>query len=172
MSWHLVVARYNESVAWTAQHRGTWNVHIVQKDRDVPNIGREGSSYLWWIIQNYDSLKDGDRVAFAQGHPYDHCPRFDDFLRSAIMLGAVLYCDQDGWPNHPGLRSSLNRGQEIFKIPHRYEIQFVAGAQFSVTAGAIKDRPISQYEEAYQWCLEDPVAGWAIERLWMQIFKL
>jgi hypothetical protein len=167
---YLVVARFNEPIAWVAQHRGIWNVQVVEKGVDLPNVGREASSYLWWILQNYERLKQGDRIAFVQGNPYDHCPQFDTYLRSAVMLGPMLTCDAQGWPNHGGLAKSLARGCEILGRQVPEEITFVAGAQFVVTASQIHDRTLQQYQALYDWTMEDADAPWSCERLWSEIF--
>jgi hypothetical protein len=186
MSWSLIVARYQEPIAWTASHRGIWNVHIVQKQLpescgtpsvieamgDVPNEGREASSYLWWIVEHYDKIQPGDRIVFVQGNPYDHCPQFDGFLRSGVIFGPVLECDPNGWPIHSGLRASIATGRRLFGLSESYLIHFGAGAQFSVSGKAILAHSRETYGQAYEWCLEDPNAAHAMERLWMSVFDL
>lgn len=184
---HLVVARHKENVAWAAQHRGVWELSVVQKDLNLmggvnetaahhasgpPNAGREASSYLWWIVQHYDELADGDRIVFCQGHPYDHCPQFDSWLRSGIAFGPILYCDGDGFPDHPGLSASIKRGRAVFGLPNEWEIRFVAGAQFSVSGRRIKHRTKETWQAAYEWALEDPDAAWTFERLTCEVFAL
>ena len=169
---YLVVATYNENVAWAAMHRGWWNLQIVRKDVDVANKGREASSYLWWIVQNYDKLRDGDHVAFVQGNPYDHCPQFDEYLRGGVLFGPTLACDRDGFPHHGGLRASIDKGREIFSIHSTWELRFVAGAQFMVNGRTILSHDKSKYERALEWSMEDKDAPWAMERLWCAIFKL
>jgi hypothetical protein len=79
--YDIVVARYNESINWvdwlTPEQRTRVKVYNKGPDdlsypvtEKLPNIGREGHTYLWYIIQNYDRLPD--YVIFIQADPFDH----------------------------------------------------------------------------------------------------
>ena len=64
----MVVAKYKEDVSWARQ--GAIPYVIYDKNKDVPNMGRESETYLRHIIQNYDNLPD--YTLFLQWKPFDH----------------------------------------------------------------------------------------------------
>jgi hypothetical protein len=81
MNTTLVCARYNEDLNWLLPlktesiiiyNKGEDNLHMFPKQKVVklPNLGREGGTYLHHIIQNYDNLSD--YTIFTQANPVDH----------------------------------------------------------------------------------------------------
>lgn len=76
MKVQVVVARYNESVDWLQPIQDKCLFINKGEPLNLPNevrlenLGRESDSYLWYIIENYDSLPDV--VAFTQGDISDH----------------------------------------------------------------------------------------------------
>ncbi len=80
--YEIVVARYNEDISWVEKNFLDAKVTIYNKGKDdikvpanfkvvkLPNLGREGNTYLYHIIHNYDNLSEV--VAFFQGNPFDH----------------------------------------------------------------------------------------------------
>jgi hypothetical protein len=77
---HLVVARHEEDTSWYSRIPSGWKLLEVQKGRELPNTGREASSFLWAILHLYPTLQDDDVVAFVQADPFDHTPDIDLFL--------------------------------------------------------------------------------------------
>uniref|UniRef100_A0A6C0EFJ1 Uncharacterized protein n=1 Tax=viral metagenome TaxID=1070528 RepID=A0A6C0EFJ1_9ZZZZ len=74
----LVVSRYNENIEWVLPYNDIsiiynkgheLNIHF-NNIINLSNIGREGHTYLYHIIQNYNSLPN--RVIFTQGSPFEH----------------------------------------------------------------------------------------------------
>jgi len=70
-SCEIILARYNEDVNWLNKkpytdykvicyNKGDNNIKInnLKNTIQLPNVGREAHSYLYHIINNYDSLKD------------------------------------------------------------------------------------------------------------------
>jgi len=86
----IVIARYNENVDWLnrliEQHNWINKIVIFNKGEDdinnkqphiisivnLSNKGREGETYLNYIIDNYDTLPE--HVWFIQANPFDHSP--------------------------------------------------------------------------------------------------
>jgi hypothetical protein len=76
----LVVARYNESVDWVMAYndiaivynKGRSPLLGFNRTVNVENIGREGHTYLYHILQNYDTL--AERTIFLQADPFLHNP--------------------------------------------------------------------------------------------------
>ena len=75
-SYSIVVARYNEDIAWLKplmDHCVIYNKGPalgLKNEISLPNVGRESHTYLYHIIQNYDSLTD--IVVFTQARISDH----------------------------------------------------------------------------------------------------
>lgn len=81
----FVIARYNEDINWTRYLQGKVIIYNKGKDdldlknfrdnvelKKLDNVGREGHTYLYHIIENYDTIND--RVTFLQGDPFVHSP--------------------------------------------------------------------------------------------------
>ena len=76
----LVVAKCNESVDWAMAYndiaviynKGRTPVVGFQRSVNVENIGREGHTYLYHIVQNYCNLPE--KSIFMQADPFPHNP--------------------------------------------------------------------------------------------------
>ena len=102
----IVIARYMESLRWlpdlAKELRGNvvytvYNKGCMLDDRYVgtvpnvsvvhlPNVGKEGHTWLWHIVNHYDSL--AERTTFFQGSPYAHLPAgmsLHDYVRAPEM---------------------------------------------------------------------------------------
>lgn len=158
----FVLARWNEDVSWAAQYRH----FIVQKDEHVPNLGREASSYLWYIVEHYDRL-EGVYV-FTQARP-DHL----DFalLRESVdrflWLGDPRYrFNSDGMPwGLPVAQLATDLGLLV-----DWPARCAQGGTFAVTAKQIKTRPKSFYEKALKIALDMSCSPWLYETMWEQVF--
>lgn len=139
-----IIAKYKEDTAWADD----LNKVIITKDVELPNEGREVSSYLYFIINNYDSLK-GNYV-FCQGNPYDHDPDFPE-LRENIYTS-----DLNGSPDHPGLE--IEKLAKMLELDIPDKLQFKPGAQFEVSAEQIKKRPLNWYKKAYEISMKEKQA--------------
>lgn len=79
---NYIIARYNEDISWTRYLQGSITIYnkglpniisphaIVQ----LPNIGREGHTYLHHITESYNTLQEGTSYIFLQGDPFPHSP--------------------------------------------------------------------------------------------------
>ena len=76
----VVVARYEEDVQWTEAYsdictlynKGASKVEGLPFVIRLPNMGREGHTYLYHILSNYNSLSQN--VVFTQADPFPHNP--------------------------------------------------------------------------------------------------
>ena len=73
----IVVSRYNENLDWLLPYNDCVTVYNKGKDavnlktvHTLKNIGREGHTYLYHIIENYNALSD--RITFIQGDSLPH----------------------------------------------------------------------------------------------------
>lgn len=164
---HLIVARYQEDVAWCDTIEG-WTPRVVTKDVDLPNEGRECSSFMFGIASVYPTLRPGDRVACVQGDPYAHCPDLAVGLQqdgAYVPLGNWhTTCSLDGAPHHPGLPLAEYWRDWIGTEPPS-DLSFTAGGQFLVDADVLLARPVSDYERMVGE-MSRPDAPWVMERLW------
>ena len=187
-----VVARYQEGLEWIG---GIQNALVYNKGGDnipntshpiiqLPNVGREGHTFLHHIIANYDQLDP--YTVFLQGYPFDHCPYLEDVLKelkrdcidspnptlgvrflSRELRYANLMHDDTG-PHIP----LIDCYQKIFnqeKIDHHFF--FAPGAQFVASRSAIRSRSKQFYQTIYDMLNKEvnPIEGYALERFWPMI---
>ena len=182
----VIVSRYQENIDWTLgiehcviYNKGPTSPTTHHQVITLPNVGREGHTYLYHIIQNYDQLDD--HTCFLQGHPFDHSPdlehRLQTFDRSLSFYSisnhvhAINLCyDPTDFSLHELLITTYQRVFGQAKSNH--EFTFGAGAQFIVSRDAIRSRPKSFYENLLR-IMEysvHPPEGFALERFWTMIF--
>jgi hypothetical protein len=78
----IVIARFNECLNWLLPYddctivynKGEDNIPPFRNIVKLDNIGREGHTYLYHIIENYDKLSN--RITFSQGDPLTHNSTF------------------------------------------------------------------------------------------------
>lgn len=158
----LVIARYKEDISWSDGHPRV----VIQKGEDLPNKGREPSSYLHFIISRYSTLEG--TFLFTQGTPFDHCKNvltelytpFSDFL----WLGDKTYTENlYGRPNDTCNTDWFIKVANL--VYDKDEIRFKAGCIFKVTAERIKQRPLEFYKNMYDVLMsEKHRSPWSFER--------
>ena len=186
-----VVARYQENVDWTnglpdaiIYNKGSTPPNSKHPVCTLPNVGREGHTYLYHIIQNYDTLDD--YTCFLQGNPFDHTPQLESQLRafskkietvpqSYYVLSKNVYhinlCyDPTDFSLHGLLIDSYRNIFGQSKTDHTF--RFGAGAQFIVSKETIRSRPKYFYENIVPLLdyAVHPAEGFALERFWGMIF--
>jgi len=184
----LVVSRFNEDISWVKQFNkcilyNKGEVLHESNEIQLPNVGREGHTYLHHIIQRYDSLSD--YTCFLQGNPFDHTPTLIELLDNVeknIILGeqpSFMYlckvihpCNLYGCRFHPGLPITSLYKYIFNKEPFTEDFVFGSGAQFIVSKERILSRPKSFYENILHLMDKEvcPQAGYVLERFWKLIF--
>lgn len=149
-----VIARYQEDISWADNIDLKF---VVQKDLHLPNLGRETSSYLWYIKNYYKDLNG--IYQFCQGRPNDHQISVFDH-----------WSDLNGLPHHRGLNIQDFANKINLKIPNT--LNFTAGAQFKVSSLKIQLRDLEWYENAYVLSLDYPLSAYIFERIWKYVFFL
>lgn len=154
---------------------------------ELPNVGREAHSYLHHIISNYEALSP--ITVFCQGHPFDHASDFHKTLRELASsqtkvrdfrwLGFIIDTDDCrgkrlfvGWSKNPN-RKELPVDEfyrSLFEEENPETFRFYVGAQFVVTAEAIRRRSKAFYQRALQLVEEMELAPHCLERMWDRIF--
>lgn len=193
----LVVAQWREDTSWTDDVDKKWDVTIVTKDQQLPNRGREATSYLWQIIVDYDDIENDDVYAFLQGDPFPHSHNLFDTLAltdkidgftpfgggspvvvtypatgERVIFKEPFISDGSGRPHHDGL-----------PISYWYEkwtgidfpdagVPFYPGAQFMVNGATILQKPLEFYKQIYEDTMEENDAlPYVLERLWPSLFS-
>ena len=95
-----IIARYNEDISW-AEKLDT-DVIIYNKGEDfefeyphidIPNIGREGETFIRAIVENYEILDKYEYIALLQGHPFQHCPKAIEIINTYNPDEYILLCE-------------------------------------------------------------------------------
>ena len=212
----IVVSRYSEKLDWILNIDSSVSVVVYNKGEDnlspevvsrtnkiksLPNVGREGHTYLTHIIDNYDKL--ADITFFTQGHPHLLGRSIKSFLdiknshekRSVMKLqtnkksvGHIFYHDNAKPPEHCKLAFTRRWKQTQkskhtlhdywnthvnYTFPLKEQCKFSYNATFSVTKSYIQNYKIPYYEKL-KTSLEYHVApeeGHFLERAWGTIFN-
>lgn len=196
----VVVARYREAVNWTRKLPGGTRVTIYDKGGDLSaarfpwarvraleNVGREAHSYIHHILTRWDEL--AELTLFSQGHPFDHAWDLHRVARAVVAgretvsgfrwLGHILDTD-DARGRRLFTRWSKNEDRRELRVDLFHEalfgapapdlVHFCIGAQFIVSAGAVRGRPRAFWQRALELAVSFPDAGHCFERLWDRIF--
>jgi len=192
----IVSSHYNEDLSWMVnQTEYDYKIYtknhnppsFISKDRVVyiPNKGAEASSYLWYIINNYDCLPDS--VAFIHGH-YTAWHQDTDILTAIKKYDGSDYmtlndrsrrnafhdnCGTEG--NAIGNWNWARQGMiEIgMEVPIPTRLEFTQCAQFVVTSGRIRSNSLNFYKRCMDWLMRTPfpdaISGRVFEHSWHYI---
>ena len=189
----LVVARYSEDLAWLRRVPRGFRITVYDKGDGtsggvlLPNCGREAHTYLHHLCERYDTL--ADLTVFAQGRPFDHAPdlharlralaRGEESVEDFLWFGFVADTDDSRgrrlfvpWSKNPQ-RCELPMDpfhEAIFGVPGPETYRFFVGAQFAVTAAAVRRRNRDFYVAARKLASDLPLAAHCFERCWDRIF--
>lgn len=174
----VIVAKYQEDVEWT-KNIPLADVIVINKDPavktdyDLPNdAGRECSSYLDYIVKNYDSL-EGEYL-FTQGRYTDQAPELLAELFNRRYFGHQYECRHDGAPHWitPYAPAPLHTYSHFLGIPLQSHYRFKCGCFMRLNAQHIRAHPRSFYELMLRVAQNDPESSHCIERLWAVIFPV
>ena len=194
LSIALVVARYQEDLAWLKRVPRAVRVHVYDKGGGVasavplPNVGREAHTYLHHLVEHYHEL--ADLTVFVQGKPFDHVPDLHRRLRAWAdgserveefrWLGFLAEEDDatgsrlfQAWSKNPDRHALDMRGfwSAVFApAPAPETFVFFGGAHFAVTRAIVQRRPRAFYAQARAVAAEFPEAAHCFERTWNHVF--
>lgn len=176
-----VIAKFKEDISWVKELSCAYNIY--DKDKDIPNVGREAETYLRYIIENYDNLPD--HVVFLQGHPFDHLKEHNiNFLNDCIqsinnsdVTIPLNYIVQEPQNKYTRTCESF---KALFDSPLPDKVNVCWGAQYIVPKSCILNRPKEFYEvirkvmvdvNNTQYIMTNClVCPWTLERMWLYIF--
>ena len=177
----LIISRYKEDLGWEENYTSIiYNKGgPIPSTISLPNVGREGHTYIYHILSNYENLDD--YTVFLQGNPFDHTRDLFKILKEFEELQSkpdffqlcheMLTDDDKGKPHHWVDIPVGYYYNDLFKQT-RTEFIYGAGAQFIVSKERILSRPKSFYCNIMKH-LEtsiDPPSVYCYERMWQHIF--
>ena len=177
----VVISRFNENIDWSSVfvNKIVYNKGIDIKGKQevikLPNVGREGHTFAYHIINNYDNLEE--YTCFLQGNPFDHFPNVIDYIKNfkyntpfVFLSNNILPCEINGINSHGPLYTCY---KELFGTENTNSFIFGAGAQMILSRDTIKQYPKSVYEKILNMLNHDthPEEGFAMERIWGLMFS-
>jgi hypothetical protein len=148
-----------------------WVTMTVNKTTDLPNEGREASSFAYAIRHLYEDPPP--LVAFVQGNPFDACPTlFEDLqepCREFRWLGSTDYVSEANGSPHDTTLSVDVLYERLTGKAWPGKVRFAAGGQFILPGAMLHRYPPSYYQDLEQLANmgRNP---WNLERLWEAIF--
>ena len=164
---HICIAHYNEDLIWTKYLNTPFSIiskHGIEYDV-APNRGNEASSYLKYIIDNYEQLPDF--VFFVHGHETSNhqTGKIQDIINTTINIitDSTRYLDINGCQlNLRNFPTSYTKFLEFIPIYNSIikkkqltenDIIYWASAQFCVNKDAILSNSKEVYENFYNYLM-------------------
>jgi hypothetical protein len=174
----VVIAKYNENISWaeTIANKIIYNKGPAMNSViSLPNVGREGHTFAYHIVKNYDNLFE--YTCFLQGHPFDHCPNVLHLIQKPppkhfnVLAKNISSFNLDSCPIHRGL-PLRNCYKMLFNSNSNATYNFGHGAQMIVSRAAIHRHPKEFYQKIITMLSYsvNPIEGFVIERFWKLIF--
>lgn len=118
----LVVAQHKEDLGWLSEVDCSVVVYSKGKAYGIesipqPNLGRESSAYLAYIVDNYNDLPE--LVMFSQGNPFPHSPDFVARTRHRYEQPTSLSCRYLAEYPGPDVTS-----QDLVEHVHGHEVRY------------------------------------------------
>ena len=185
MSTHAVIARYNEDLTWLASLKFPYTIYNKGSDNislpsiKLPNIGRESGTFLYYIIENYNSLPD--TLIFLQGDPFPHCEDLFNVLENNYNTDIVLPVGTGLLPNNlnvvpqdhqDDLKIIVNatKTDSYYKNFIEPQYKYVHGAQYIVPKEYITNKSLEFWKNLYNANQQTKLGAYVMERMWMYIF--
>jgi hypothetical protein len=170
MVLHIVTGHWKEDLEWLKQSK--WPVVLIDKEgadpswitpqHVIPNNGQEVSSYLKYIIENYDNLPD--HVAFIHGHENAWHQCHDRPLLDVIdgaKINEYGFIPLNNWTrtyefaneekDYMKIEDMWTEYEFPFKRPPKFfEMECPLGAQFIVARDRILRNPKILYQKWYE----------------------
>ena len=172
MNKKIIVCKFQENTGWVNDLPKDWDVTIVTKNNDLPNIGRDPTSILYAIIHNYDNIEDDDIWLFLQGYPFDHYANLINYLNDFDPTKLVDYIplnDAGGMNFYD--TNYANLAKKWWGIDFNSEWFFYGSCQFLVTGKAIKKYSNKSYQSCYEDIMMNESLMYCQERLFTPMYN-
>jgi hypothetical protein len=207
----LVVSRYNEDLEWLKSKKFKYPTTIYNKGTNdnfykpkgckvikLPNVGRESHTYLYHVVNHYDSLPD--LTIFLPGSADDKrkVEWVNKLMKSVERETTTTFpaeehgdiktkfynFELDNWESTNESNNKANSENKLFRSNIRpfgkwYEAHFNKNVKHSGYGGifAVSDSHIKQYHKQYYEKLikeldtsSNPEVGHYFERAWVAVF--
>ena len=185
----LVVAKYREDVGWLKEVPPEMKVCVYDKSgikqefppeikvEYIKNVGRDPHTFMYHITRHYHELDD--YTCFAQGYPFDHCPKKQFFEKISTVeqhyheLGNVSFTVVGNGSKETGNIPISKVYKEIMGV-EKTSFSFHWGMQIILSKELILLRPKSFYENLCtkaELLYQDPFTLPLLERLWRSIWQ-
>ena len=204
MDYEFVIAHYNENLDWLTPIANHTHVYHKGKDPQPPplplyawdrlsNVGRESHTYLYHIINNYETLPEitvflqGDGQELADNLCFRNPMKYVYNVKKNITCKVHRRLNNWGRINHYGKwlkmlnsgvirRANMTLGEffeELFGYPHPRDFPSCPRGCFAGTREMIKKHPIDFYRKAISFVDDhpNPEEGHYFERLWATIIS-
>lgn len=205
-NFEIIVAHYNENLEWLRPYADNviiyhkWNEieprFPVKKWIKLENVWREGHTYLYHIINNYDNL--ADISVFLQGNISDHVEngsaynKIEKYLDETKKIGfsmsslslllkkepqIIWYWKFKDMMDKNNIKWKINTFSDfyyaVFKTRQPSIIYTFYCWNFAVAKERILKREKSFYENIinYLKVSSNPLEWYFLERLWVEIFR-
>jgi hypothetical protein len=184
-----VLSRYKEiNNFWFDLLSKDYNVIVYNKNEGenlLPNIGREGHTFVNYIIENYNNLPD--EILFSQYDPIDHFSKnkkiyFGDAMNIFLKKNLLDFCGINSTDFDLIVRSRkidwINFSKELFGKFELNDIHKLIAygstlyGVFRLSKEAVLRHDIDFYKKALEMLSRgvDPYEGYYFERMWKFIF--
>ena len=200
--YEFVIAHYKENLTWALPYADHCHVYHKGGQRNpqlqfklwetLPNVGREGHTYLHHIIHNYHCLANvtvflqadfGHNVVVEYRNQFDYITKSKTKQFSTKLMSKLSDWGKIHWVGK--WARMMKRGeirlakqtlgdfwQTIFGTQHPRVITATRGGVFGVTRQRIHSHPREFYEKLIVYVSDhpNPEEGHYLERLWPSIF--
>ena len=188
----IVTSHFREDLTWLRQakwkvvlidHEGS-DISVIKPTKIIPNLGREASSYLSYIVDNYDNLPS--HIAFIHGHETAYHQKKGpllELIENTPLKPDMYFTLNDYWLHlsngvPPIWKSIFDKHWHIFERwglgPKPIEPPCTDfSAQFIVSRDRIHRHPKEFYEDMYNYTMnmyDNYYIGTLFEWSWHFIF--
>jgi len=135
----VIISKFKEDISWVEELKCDYVVYnkdnglneyddyvINSNSIDLCNVGREGHTYLFHIIKNYDNLKNFE--IFVHGDPFVHFKDFLSFVNSKFLPEVMFLTEckicYSGFPEEQSAHNVYRNGLHPFGC---YDVNQAAG---------------------------------------------
>jgi len=164
-NYHIVCSKYNKNVHFL--NRININSTIIEKGTNVPNKAHEATSYLHYIIENYDKLPENIIFIHDEDESWHHKGKISEqvynWINNYIDLGKTYYEF-----NSEPIEKDFNvyNNNRVYRDFWEKFIEPITGeysealpengkccAQFIISRNKILKHPKNYYKNMYNWLI-------------------
>lgn len=188
---NIVIAKYKEDIEWTKKIKHKITIYDksdnpVSNSIKLKNVGREGETFLYHIVNNYHKLDDV--TVFLQANPFEHLQllvgwranltneekeKVIDKINKEINNDAKFTTFYQVLYNEPNFTNGVNAKLDCMKYYNNIYDFFTTspGAQYIVPKENILARPLNFWKKLHKAMYNGELNGYSQEQLWYLAYK-